>query len=133
MSRAWLLALVAAAGVVVAACGGGGASGSGDGAAQSVSCPNDLPSSCPVPTPSYASDVEPILAERCVLCHESGGLEVAPFDLGTYTEVFTERSAVLDQVYSCAMPLVDSKGAQPLSESERTTLLAWLVCGAPQN
>ena len=32
-------------------------------------CPNDLPLSCPVPAPSYADDVAPILHERCVPCH----------------------------------------------------------------
>ncbi len=132
--RRWLLSVpVAAALLASAACGNGGMSAPDYGPAEAVICPNDLPSSCPVPTPSYASDVQPIIAQRCVICHESGGLEVAPFDLGTYSDVFTDRSAVLDQVYACAMPRVDSAGALPLTESERTTLLGWLVCGAPQN
>jgi hypothetical protein len=37
---------------------------------------------------------------------------------------------VLTEVYACQMPPVD---ADPLSATERQALLAWLVCGAPNN
>jgi len=40
--------------------------------------------------------------------------------LGTYDDLFARRSAVLDQVYSCKMPLA---GAEPLTASERADLL----------
>src|SRR5262245_58419460 len=32
-------------------------------------CPNDLPSTCPTPVPSYAADIAPILAAKCEGCH----------------------------------------------------------------
>lgn len=93
------------------------------------SCPNDLPPSCPSPTPSYQSTVAPIINLRCVTCHSPGGQEASrPFL--TYSQVYSERSAMLNQVYACNMP--PSSAAKP-TEEERQALLAWLVCGAPQN
>ena len=66
-------------------------------------------------------------------CHywgyRPGGQEASrPFL--TYSQVYSERSAMLNQVYACNMP--PSSAAKP-TEEERQALLAWLVCGAPQN
>ncbi len=94
-----------------------------------ASCPNDLPASCPATVPSYQSTVAPIINLRCVTCHSPGGQE-ASRPLQTYAEVYSERSAVLNQVYACNMP--PGSAAKP-TEQERQALLTWLVCGAPQN
>jgi uncharacterized membrane protein len=93
------------------------------------SCPNDLPPSCPSAAPSYQAAVSPIINLRCVTCHSPGGQE-ASRPLQTYSQVYSERSAVLNQVYACNMP--PGSAAQPTAQ-EREALLGWLVCGAPQN
>jgi len=114
------IGLVAALGAALLACGGPRTSGN---------CPNDLPASCPSPAPSYQAKVAPIINLRCVTCHSPGGQE-ASRPLQTYSQVYSERSAVLNQVYSCNMP--PGSAAEP-TEQEREALLGWLVCGAPQN
>jgi hypothetical protein len=94
-----------------------------------ASCPNDLPASCPATVPSYQATVSPIINLRCGSCHSPGGQE-ASRPLQTYSEVYSERSAVLNQVYACNMP--PTTAARPTTQ-EREALLGWLVCGAPQN
>ena len=97
-----------------------------------ATCPRDLPASCP-PTdagvPSYAGDIAPLMQKYCVPCHMAGGLASDRL-LGDYPDLFSQRAAVLDQVYSCFMPPPDA--GQP-TESERVALLQWLVCHAPNN
>lgn len=93
------------------------------------SCPNDLPTACPTPAPSYSSDVAPIVKERCLLCHGPGGPQ-ASVPLADYASIHARRTTVLTQVYGCRMP---PAGAAELTSDERATLLAWLVCGAPDN
>jgi hypothetical protein len=112
--------LIAALGAALLACGG---------PRTNESCPNDLPPSCPSAVPSYQTTVAPIINLRCVTCHSPGGQE-ASRPLQTYTQVYSERSAVLNQVYACNMP--PGTAAKP-TEPEREALLTWLVCGAPQN
>lgn len=104
--------------VLAAACGGD------DG-----SCPNDLPASCPSGAPGYAATIAPLVQARCATCHAPGG-QAADRPLDTYDDVFARRSAVLNQVYGCKMPPAGSP--QPTAE-ERSDLLAWLVCGAPDD
>jgi uncharacterized membrane protein len=96
---------------------------------QPATCPNDLPASCPTPPPSYTNDVAKVLAARCVKCHGKGGVEeTKPLD--TYANVYSRRTTVLTQIYSCAMP---PEGEDQLTAEERKTLLSWLVCKAPNN
>jgi hypothetical protein len=94
-----------------------------------ANCPNDLPKSCVTPVPSYQTTVSPIFSAYCLTCHSPGGQQ-ASYPLETYDEIFGLRSEVLDQIYSCRMPL--SGQPQP-TEEERLAVLQWLVCGAPQN
>jgi len=97
---------------------------------SSSNCPSDLPASCPSPAPTYQSTIAPLIYELCVPCHSPGGQEESrPFL--TYDEVFAQRTEILSQVYACMMPLRGS--SQHLSPQERAQLLAWLVCGAPNN
>jgi hypothetical protein len=72
--------------------------------------------------------VAPILAAKCVVCHEPGGQSL--HYLQTYAEVSGLHGTVLNMVSSCRMP---PSGATPLTASERADLLGWLVCGAPDD
>jgi hypothetical protein len=113
---------------LVLAVGCGGAAKAPD---MGIDCPNDLPSACPTPAPSWDADggVSALIADHCVECHRAGGLAFdKPFS--DYAHVYQYRSAILNQVYSCYMPPPD---AGTLASSERRLLLGWLVCGAPNN
>jgi len=99
-----------------------------DGGHETAStCPNDLPNSCPSTAPSYRSDIVPILKADCIHCHSPTG--VGGYSETTYADVYEQRSAILDQVYSCLMP----PASYSMAIQQRETLLAWLVCGAPDN
>ena len=101
-------------------------------AARPSSCPDDLPASCPTSgAPSYQATVAAIIADKCDTCHAPGGLD-SSLPLTTYNEVFTNRRTVLDQVYNCLMPNTGAGGVA-LTADERAALLAWLVCGSPDN
>ena len=111
-ARAWAIALLFGS-----ACGGSG-----------VSCPNDT-IACPSAPPSYANQVSGIFQRRCLACHSPGGQEASrPFT--NYQEVFSNRGAILDQVYSCRMP---PEGNTPPTADERAQLIGWLACNAPNN
>jgi hypothetical protein len=92
-------------------------------------CPRDEPSSCPSTTPSYANDVAPLIDEYCSQCHNPQG-SAFNIDISTYSALYSQRSEALDQVYDCEMPM--SPAPQPTA-ADRVTLLAWFVCGAPDN
>ena len=94
-----------------------------------AACPQDLPAACPSNAPSYQLDVAPIIADRCFLCHSPEGTASERNFVG-YSAIYASRGAILDQVYACNMP---PSGAVALSITERAKLLAWLVCGAPDN
>ncbi len=93
-------------------------------------CLHDLPASCPSPVPSYSGSVSEIINQTCVVgCHTADG--TAPDRvLNTYEDVYSERSAVLNQAYECFMP---PAGSPPLTATQRDQLFGWLVCGAPNN
>lgn len=99
--------------------------------AQSASCPSDLPQSCPSAVPSYTNDVAPLIARTCFPCHTTGGSALPKHDFSTYAKVYAQRSAVLNQFYACSMPPADA--GVTVAAEDRATLLAWLVCRAPNN
>jgi len=76
------------------------------------------------------TDVEPIIDARCNACHGVGGIEQSVFDFSTYTGVHKSFGSILGQVNACLMPPPDAGALLP---AERQTLLAWLVCAAPNN
>lgn len=84
---------------------------------------------CPSTPPSYASDIAPLIGSRCVVCHFPG-TTIAPSDLSTYDQVRRQGGTALGMVQSCLMPPPD---AGVLGEAERTELVEWLRCGAPNN
>jgi len=121
--RAWLAGVLLGVGLA-AGCGGGSA------AAGVASCPNDTPAACPAKPPSFASDVGPVLESRCGgACHSPTGVEPSR-PIQTWAEVSPQAQSILSQVHACRMPPI---GEPPLLASERQLILAWLVCGAPDN
>ena len=91
-----------------------------------VECTVTAPTECPDPSPTY-DDVEPILAERCVICHD--GLQ-GQWPLTTYTHVADWNAEVRAMVGSCTMPPPEE--AIPMTDQEREAILTWLVCGFPE-
>jgi hypothetical protein len=129
-SFAWFVALGAAALLAsIGACTGGDSSSSSSGSSGAGSCPNDLPAACPSPPPSYAQDVAPVFQQSCTPCHAAGGVQEGRL-LTDYAHAFALRGDVLNQVHACRMP---PSNGPPLTAAGRKVLLAWLVCGAPDN
>ena len=98
-------------------------------AATGPQCPSDLPPSCPVTFPSYQADIAPLVQRQCLACHRDGGIE-ANRPLDTYSNLYSERGAVLHQIYGCLMP---PPVAPQLDATERQQILTWLICQAPNN
>jgi hypothetical protein len=98
------------------------------GAAGSGQCPSDLPGRdvCATATPSYASEVAPIVERRCATCHYPDNTR-SRYVFTDYDDVYSARQTVLTRIYGCVMP---PDGAPPLTPEERRVLLEWFVCGA---
>jgi hypothetical protein len=88
------------------------------------------PAACPAAVPSWSGEVSEIFMTRCSPCHFPGGVEDSAEDFSTYTGVSRIAVTIEGQIVSCAMP-PDDAGA--LSAADRETLLAWIVCRAPDN
>jgi len=97
-------------------------------------CPNDFSDGgdCPAASPSYQTDVAPIVEQKCTVCHAHGGIEPSPL-FGSYAEIHATRlspSTMEAFIYSCRMP---PTCAPQLSDAERKTMLKWFACGALNN
>jgi hypothetical protein len=114
---------------VLAASSMGGCQGA-DSESTPFVCPDDLPAACPSPPPSWSGQVQAIVDQSCGPCHLAGGVEQSVFDFSSYSGVSRSQGSMLVQVNACAMPPAD---AGPLSAIDRTALLGWLVCKAPEN
>jgi len=112
------------------ACGAGAPASGTDAATEVPACVRTDPS-CPEASapPSYATTVHSIFVTACVNCHYPGST-LAYSSLATYEDVHLVYGSALGQVSSCLMP---PAGQPPLTEADRTALLTWLVCGAPEN
>jgi mono/diheme cytochrome c family protein len=131
MRRRGGIAKTSAAGVVLlAGLVGLGVAGGGIGCGPGDTCPNDEPTSCPSPEPSFSGQVQAIFQSKCGACHAPGGMKAdKPFL--TYAQIKPASTSILTRVERCEMPQV---GATPLTEEERLALLAWIgICGAPNN
>jgi len=88
-------------------------------------------------TPTWETDVGPILQGRCAFCHADGA--IAPFPLGTYEEAAPYADLIADAVTSRIMP---PWGADPdcneyaydvsLSDEQIATIALWAEGGAPR-
>jgi hypothetical protein len=91
-------------------------------------CSPDVPDACPSPVPSYATEVVPILVAKCNGCHTGGD---GPWPLTNHADVLHWRTQVLNELANCTMP--PPMDTSRLTARERTMLIDWLVCGAPDN
>lgn len=89
-----------------------------------ISCNVEAPRACVEPKPTY-SDIEPILKERCVICHN--GKAGGPWPLTTYGHVADWQNEIRDQVSRCTMPPPDA-GVE-ISDEDRSEILMWVRCG----
>lgn len=106
---------------------GCGASVSGGGDGDQGSCTAIDSPTCAT-APDYATEIEPIIDAYCVSCHQQGGEEPKEL-LTSYAEVQGWSSDIARTVEDCSMP--PPEDAQ-MSDEERTLLLEWIACGAPQ-
>jgi hypothetical protein len=73
------------------------------------------------------ADIEPIIAQRCLGCHDGRGAQWPRLDYGHVAAwVIESRSAML----SCAMAPPASGLTMPVEERE--ALLRWIRCGRPR-
>ena len=88
-------------------------------------------------SPSYVSDVAPILAEQCATCHREGG--VAPFAMDSHTMVQGWSPMIREVLLNKRMPPMQvdpyighSESARYLDTAQMQTLLHWIDAGAPR-
>jgi len=110
---------------------GAACSSTPDPGGTALNCPAGLPdsSACPTSAPSYSGEIQGIISERCLGCHYPGNKNSEQV-LDTYDDVHGSLTTVEKEVYRCDMP---PAGEPQLTSDERQALLAWLVCGAPNN
>ena len=94
-----------------------------------------LPAAAQAPT--YSKDVAPLVADRCGICHHSGGS--APFSLLTYADVRQRATQIVSVTRSRIMPPWKADpangpflGQHPLSDTEIAMLGRWVEQGAPE-
>jgi hypothetical protein len=88
---------------------------------------------------SFASDVAPILYEKCVVCHRPGS--IAPMSLLDYETAKQYAPLIKMQVENRKMPpwfidhtvgIQEFKDDRSLSDLEIATIAGWVEAGAPQ-
>lgn len=86
---------------------------------------------------SYADDVAPIIEEKCIACHQEGG--IAPFGFDNYEKVKTFAGMIREAVRTDRMPPWDPdplvgkfKDDKSLSGDQIKTLINWVEAGAPR-
>ncbi len=87
--------------------------------------------------PTYSRDVAPLLADRCGMCHHTGGS--APFTLLSYADAKRHAGQIATVTANRFMPpwkadLADGPfvGQRPLADHEILLLRRWLEAGAPE-
>jgi uncharacterized membrane protein len=88
-------------------------------------CDVTAPTECPDPDIQYA-DIEPIIVERCVVCHDGSDEE---WPLTSRTHLIDWLPDVRSRVLDCTMPPLDSDVVMTREERER--ILDWIRCGTP--
>jgi hypothetical protein len=86
---------------------------------------------------SYSKDVAPIIQDKCVACHQEGG--IAPFKFDSYDVVKSFAPMVMESVMSERMPpyfadphIGTFKNDHGLTAEQNKTLIHWLRAGAPR-
>jgi hypothetical protein len=130
--------------LALAACSSASTPGPADATLDAKeSCPPKVHYECldPKTPPSYATDIVPILHDRCAPCHFPGGIVDNKYDFSTYAGIDDLGTAMVNELQMCLMPpfLGNAKygieaGTVPaLSAGQLDTLVEWFECGAPNN
>jgi hypothetical protein len=87
-------------------------------------------------SPTWATDIAPLMYANCTTCHHQGGL--APFPLMTYSDAFLKQALLSDAVSSGTMPpwppdrtYNHYKDERYLTHAQITKINAWVANGAP--
>lgn len=86
---------------------------------------------------SYSKDIVPILEEKCIACHEQGG--IAPFAMTDYASVKGFAPMIRETIRTDRMPPWDVdpkvghfKDDKSLTPAQIKTLVRWVEAGAPR-
>jgi hypothetical protein len=86
---------------------------------------------------SYAKDVAPILADKCVVCHQEGG--IGPFAMKDYATVKGFSGMIREAIRTDTMPpwhpdptIGKFKHDASLSNDQIKTIVHWVEAGAPR-
>ncbi len=86
---------------------------------------------------SYTNDVAPILQDKCVTCHQKGG--IAPFAMNSFEVVKAMAPMIRESVRSERMPpyfadphIGKFNHDQGLTADQTKTLIHWIEAGAPR-
>jgi len=86
---------------------------------------------------SYSKDITPIIQDKCVTCHQKGG--IAPFAMDSYDVVKTMAPMIRESVRAERMPpyfadphIGHFQNDQSLSAEQTKTLIHWIEAGAPR-
>lgn len=91
--------------------------------------------------PTFYEDVAPILKDRCLSCHQEGGIAPANWNFESYERAKAQAGAIANATEARRMPpfLVDDSGdcnhwkdSLWLSDEEIKTLGDWAAAGAPE-
>ena len=88
-------------------------------------------------SPTFSSDVAPIIYDNCTKCHRVGG--IAPFTLNNFTDTYAWRYSIVTAIESHEMPPwppdVDYRRflhERTLTEQEINKISEWVNNGAPE-
>ncbi len=106
--------------------------------AQSISFPGRTPEAkAAFAKISYSETIAPMLEQKCVACHQEGG--IAPFAFDNYDRVKQFSGMIREAVRTDRMPPWDPdphiakfKDDKSLSNDQIKTLVAWVEAGAPR-
>lgn len=86
---------------------------------------------------SYSDTIAPLLEEKCIACHQQGG--IAPFAMDSYEKVKGFAPMMREAIRTDRMPPWDPdphvgkfKNDKSLSSDEIKTLVHWIEAGAPR-
>ena len=86
---------------------------------------------------SYSDTIAPLLEEKCIACHQQGG--IAPFAMDSYEKVKGFAPMMREAIRTDRMPPFDAdphvgkfKDDKSLSSDEVKTLVHWIEAGAPR-
>ena len=86
---------------------------------------------------SYSKDITPILQDKCVTCHQKGG--IAPFAMDSYDVVKTMAPMIRESVRAERMPpyfadphIGKFQNDQGMTAAQTKTLIHWIEAGAPR-